>query len=175
MEGFKVYELTTTRSSLPATCRRDFYWIYLLSGPRLLPRAAHELPLDDGPCLCVGNPYPLQFGLAARQHTGYACLFTEAFVRENGYFGCLEQWAHLHGQAAVFPLHTEQAEHLACLFDRMLATQNSTYRFKKEQLHSCLQLMLHEALRYRQPVPRRFRAYFRSPMGELCAAWRNRW
>ena len=78
---------------MPATCRRDFYRIYLLSGPRQLHRADQALPLNGGPCLCVGNPYPVEFGPAAGPHPDYACLFTEAFVRENGYFGCLEQWA----------------------------------------------------------------------------------
>ena len=175
MEGFKVYELATTNSSVQATWRRDFYRIYLLGGGRRLHRADQELLLDDGPRLRVGNPYPVEFGPAAGQHTGYACLFTEAFVRENGYFGCLEQWGRLHNQAAVFPLKAEQAAYLSLVFERMLATQDSAYQFKNELLHNCLQLVLHEALRYQPPVSRRFRAYSRSPTGVLRAAWQNRW
>jgi AraC family transcriptional activator of pobA len=173
MKGFKVYELATSRP-VPATCRRDFYRLYLLSGPRRLHRADQQLSLDDGPCLCVGNPYPVEFGPAAGQYTGYACLFTEAFVQENGCFGGLAQWARLHGQAAVFLLQAEQAAHFTRLFERMLATQDSAYQFKKEHLQTCLQLLQHEVLRYRPPVPRRFRAYYRSPTGGLHGAWRSR-
>jgi AraC family transcriptional activator of pobA len=175
MEGFKVYELAAANSTAPATGRRDCYRIYLLGGVRRLQRADQELLLDDGPCLYVGNPYPVEFGPAAGQHMGYACLFTEAFVRENGYFGCLEQWMRLHNQAAVFPLKAEQAAYLSLIFERMLATQDSAYQFKNELLHNCLQIVMHEALRYRPPVPRRFRFYSRSPAGVLRAAWQNRW
>jgi len=89
---------------VPATCRRNCSRLYLLSGGLLVQCAGQELPRNDGPCLCVGNPYPLESRLAAGQHPGYACLLTEAFVRENGYFGGLQQWGRLHNQAAVFPL-----------------------------------------------------------------------
>jgi AraC family transcriptional activator of pobA len=173
MEGFKVYELATS-SLVPATSRRDCYRVYLLSSPRLLPRADKALLRDGELCLCVGNPYQAGVVPAAGQVPGYACLFTEAFVRENGYFGGLEQWERLHGQTAVVPLRTEQAAHLTLLFQQMLVLQETAYHYKNELLHSCLQLVLHEALRYRQPVPRRFRAYYRSPAGGLLAAWRNR-
>lgn len=173
MEGFKVYELATS-SLVPATGRRDCYRVYLLSSPPLLHRADRALLLDGGPTLCVGHPYPVGLVPAAGQPPGYACLFTEAFVRENGYFGGLEQWERLHGQTAVVPLRTEQAAHLTLLFQQMLAMQETAYQYKNELLHSCLQLVLHEALRYRQPVPRRFRAYYRWPAGGLRAAWRNR-
>jgi AraC family transcriptional activator of pobA len=156
MNGFKVYELATTSSLVPVSCRRDFYRVYLFSGPHLLPRVDPAPPLHGGPCLCVGHPYPVGLVPGAGQPPGYACLFTEAFMRENGYFGGLEQWARLHGQAAVVPLRAEQAAHLTLL-------------------HNCLQLVMHEALRYRQPVSRCFRFYFRSPMSELRAAWQNRW
>jgi len=174
MEGFKVYELVATSRPVPATCRRDFYRIYLLSGPLRLPHTDQTLPLDDGPFLCVGNPYPVEFRPAVGVHPGYACLFTEAFLQENGHFGCLAQWASLHSQAAVVPLRGEQAAYLTLIFQRMLATQGSAYPFKKEQLHTCLQVVMHEALRYQQPMPRRFRCYSRSPTGMLGAHWYHR-
>jgi AraC family transcriptional activator of pobA len=173
MKGFKVYELATS-SLMPATGRRDFYRVYLLSSPPLRHRA-NQASLTGSPCLCVGNPYPADVVPAAGQPPGYACLFTEAFVRENGYFGGLKQWARLHGQTAVVPLRPEQAAHLTLLFQQMLAMQETAYHYKHELLHSCLQLVLHEALRYRRPVPRRFRSYYRSPAGGLVAAWRIRW
>lgn len=170
MRGFKVYELATNNLGL-ATGRRDVYRIYLLSRPLLLHRADQAF-LPGSPCLCVGNPHPADFEPVAEQPPSYACLFTEAFVRENGYFGDLEQCVQLHGQTAVVPLRTEQAAHLTLIFQQMLVIQETAYLYKSELLHSCLQLVMHEALRYWRPVPRRFRFYYRSPAGGLLAGCR---
>lgn len=173
MKGFKVYELATN-SLVPATGRRDVYRIYLLSSPPLRHRADQAV-LPSSPCLYVGKPYPADLQPAAEQPPGYACLFTQAFVRENGYFGGLAQWVRLHGQTAIVPLRTEQAAHLTLVFQQMLAMQETAYQYKSELLHSCLQLVLHEALRYQRPMPRRFHFYYRSPAGGLLAGWRRRW
>lgn len=177
MNGFKVCQIDTTTGPVPAYSRRDFYTISLLSGPRHLQRADQQIELNDT-CLLLGNP-PAAFSPAeATQQTGYSCRFTEAFFRQSGPVVSPEQWAIFKGHTPrTFALRDEQAAYLASLFQKMLAEQQTPYRYKDELLRNYLQLVMHEALRLRTPAPKRlFQYYFQQPgsVGELAAGWASR-
>lgn len=176
MRGFKVYRVDTAAGPVPASGRRDFYAIYLLTGQHRLPGADREIALD-GTCLLFGKPYKLRTSEGVTTHqTGYACVFTQEFVQENGHTGIGEQWALFHGTAAyVFSLHDEQAAYLTTVFEKMLAEQQTTYLFKRELLGSYLQLVIHEALRLR--APKRFFRYYCQPIhstGVPVGSWGRR-
>jgi AraC family transcriptional activator of pobA len=178
MKGFKVYQIDNSTGPVLACGRRDLCVIFLLTGPHQVSGADQEIE-REGTCLFFGNPPGLHTSEGVLTHQmGYACRFTEEFVREGGPAGTQMLCSLLHGnQASAFWLREEQAVYLTGLFQLMLAEQQTAYRFKHELVRSYLQLIFHEALRLRTPAPKRgFRYYFRlpEPTGSLCTGWRRR-
>lgn len=179
MNGFKVCQVDTAAEAVPVYSRRDFYTVFLLTGPYQLHHADQKIELD-GTSLCFGTPPGtgvIKRGKATRQ-TGYSCRFTEAFFKQNGPAVSPEQWALFSGHAPrAFVLGAEQTIYLTSLFQKMLAEQQTPYLFKHELLRSYLQLVIHEALRLRTPPPKRFFRYYcqQSELAsELGSSWRRR-
>lgn len=169
MKGFKVYQIDTSAGMVPACSRHDLCSIYLLTGYHGLPLSDQEME-RDGTCLIVGNPPRVDGSewVVTRQ-MGYACRFTEAFVRESGQTEERAPWGLLQGnKPAVFWLREEQAAYLTSLFELMLTEQQTDYRFKDELVRSYLQLVLHEAMRLRAPAPKRSFRYYFLVHGRLC-------
>lgn len=178
MKGFKVYQVDTTIKPVPASGRRDFYTLYLLTGPHHLSCADQTIE-SAGTRLFFGNPHGVEsLDWGATRQTGYACLFTEEFVQESGHTGSRAPWSVLHGRKTrSFPLRNEQAAYFTSLFQKMLAEQQTAYLFKHELLRSYLQLVFHEALRLREAAPKRFFRYYfpqTGPDGVLSIGRRNR-
>jgi len=178
MNGIKVCQIDTAAGPVPAYSRRDFYTIYLLTGPRHLECADQRIELD-GTCLLLGNPPGVGVEEAGTvRQTGYSCRFTEAFFKQNNPVVSPEQWALFMGHTPrAFSLRDEQAAYLTSLFQKMLAEQQTPYLYKHELLRAYLQLVIHEALRLRTPKPKRFFRYYLRPAdlaGELVAGWRSR-
>jgi len=178
MKGFKVYQIDSSTRPVRACSRRDWCTIYLLTGQhRAL--SADQAVEQEGTCLSFGSPPGLNSPewVLTRQ-IGYACWFTDEFVRESGQADIQASWSFLHGdQAAVFWLCDEQAAYLTGVFEQMLAEQQTAYRFKHELVRSYLQLIFHAALRLHFPAPKRgFGYYFRrpGPGGLLDFGWRSR-
>ncbi|WP_139926311.1 hypothetical protein [Hymenobacter sp. DG01] len=178
MKGFKAYQIDTASGPFSAGGRRDCYAIYLLSGQRALQSTDRETE-PDTTYLLVGNPSEGDSSHVLLAHqTGYACLFTEAFVQECGKVASQTPWSLLRTVGSiVFPLQCEQALYLTSLFQKMVAEQQSSYLFQHELLGSYLQLVLHEALRLHPTAPPcHFRYYFQclaSP-GGLGTGWLRR-
>lgn len=178
MNGFTVCRIDTAIGPVPAYSRRDFYTIYLLTGPRLLHHADQEIELEGTRLVC-GNSTGLNTEQTAPPRlTGYACRFTEEFFKQHSSVVLPEQWSLFRGRTPrAFSLRDEQAAYLTGLFQKMLAEQQLPYLYKHELLRSYLQLVIHEVLRLRTPAPKRqFRYYFQQPgkPGELGSGWRSR-
>jgi len=178
MRGFKIYQIDTGAVAAAVCERRDLYSVYLLQGTRHLQCADQEVEME-GPYLLFGNPDRVGAQQRVMPHqSGYACLFTVEFVQNTGVVGSEEPWAAFTGrERCPHALGTDQAAYLTGLFQKMLAEQESGYRFKHELLRSYLRLILHEAMRLRKPVlKRRFRYYFHRPCaaGGLGSGWGSR-
>ncbi|MDO7886931.1 hypothetical protein [Hymenobacter cheonanensis] len=165
MKGFKVYQLDATHNPPAASGRRDLYTMYLLTGARRW-QCADQAVERDGTYLFIGTPSEAEnVASAAIYQAGYGCLFTSEFVQEGSLVGAVPPWAVLTGKyTRTLLLGNEQATYLVGLFEKMLAEQQSAYRFKDELLRSYLNLVLHEATRLCQPaVKYRFRYYCQQP------------
>lgn len=178
MRGFKIYQIAPGTVPAAVCERRDLYTVYLLHGTRHLQCADQEVEMEET-YLLFGNPG----GVGAQQcvmpyQSGFACLFTEEFVQNTGGVDSREPWAAFNNrERCVYLLGSDQAAYLTGLFQKMLAEQESGYRFKHELLCSYLRLILHEVMRLRKPVlKRRFRYYFHRPCaaGGLGSGWGSR-
>ncbi|MBX0290994.1 hypothetical protein K3G63_11120 [Hymenobacter sp. HSC-4F20] len=176
MKGFKAYLIDTTSGSLPASRRRDYSNITLLSGKGLSDGTGRETE-REGTYLLLGHPPPqASVNWLPLRQTGYGCLFTEAFVNECSLTGGRQPWSLLTSMGrSIFWLPNEQAAYLTGLFQQMLTEQQSTYPFKHELLRSYLHLVLHEVMRL-PPPPSMFRCYIHLPgsAGGMRSSWRSR-
>ncbi|UYZ64649.1 helix-turn-helix domain-containing protein [Hymenobacter weizhouensis] len=147
-KGFKAYQVDTAVNSGPVYRRRDFYKVALVTSPCAVHYADRSIELN-GASLMFANPHiPYSIELHAPRLTGYSCLFTEAFVKENDRSESLHQSPLFKvGGTPVFHLHAEQATYVQGIFQKILAEQDTEYLFKNDLIRTYLQLLIHEALR----------------------------
>ncbi|MCI1189145.1 helix-turn-helix domain-containing protein [Hymenobacter sp. DH14] len=148
LKGFKAYPVDTAVNPVPTYARRDFYKVALLTGHSILHYADKSIELS-GTCLFFANPHiPYSTELLSTRQTGYACLFTEEFIRAPDRSESLQHSPLFQiGSTPVFKLSNEQAVYITGIFEKILAEQGADYHFKNDLIHTYLQLLIHEALR----------------------------
>ncbi len=148
LKGFTVYEIDTAVSRVPTYSRRDFYKICLITGRTMIYYADRAVELD-GTFLFFGNPHiPYSSEVLTTKQTGYACLFTEAFLKSHDRSESLLQSPLFKiGGMPAFLLDPEQKAFLTTLFQKMLAEQHSEYAYKDELIRNYINLIIHEALK----------------------------
>jgi AraC-like DNA-binding protein len=151
-KGFKVHEITRPVDLAYAHVRRDFYKIVLLTG-HLTIGYGHQTIDMNGSFLFFANPHvPHSVVHHSKANKGYSCVFTEAFMAGRERSEMLKNSPLFMVEATpVVPVNSEQAAYLAGLFQKMLAVNNADYTYKHELCKSCIELLIHEALRI-QPI-----------------------
>jgi len=146
--GFRAYEVDTDGSAAVTYRRRDFYKVALMTSDCTVHYADRSLKLPSI-SLLFANPYiPYSLELHAPRLTGYSCLFTEAFMKENDRSESLQQSPLFKvGGSPIFPLTAEQGPYVQGIFQKILAEQNAGYQFKNDLIRTYIQLLIHEALR----------------------------
>ncbi len=153
-KGFNVYEIAGTVPPPPVHGRRDFYKIVLVTGDMTILSGGQTIDMD-GSFLFFANPHvPHSVVDRSTGEKRYACLFTEAFIAGR------ERTELLHSSplfrvdgTPVLPLTDEQAVFMRGLFQQMLSVHWTDYEHKDELIRSCIELILHEAVRL-QPTQR---------------------
>ncbi|WP_201978958.1 helix-turn-helix domain-containing protein [Hymenobacter rubidus] len=149
LKGFKAYEVDTDANSGHADYRRrDFFKVALVMSPCTVHYADRSIELN-GTCLMFANPHiPYSIELHTPRLTGYSCLFTEAFMKENDRSESLQQSPLFKvGGSPIFQLSAGQAAYAEGIFQKILAEQGSGYLFKNDLIRTYLQLLIHEALK----------------------------
>jgi len=146
--GFRAYEVDTDGTSGVAYRRRDFYKVALMTSDCTVHYADRSIRLP-GTSLMFANPFiPYSLELHTSRLTGYSCLFTEAFMKENDRSESLQQSPLFKvGGSPIFPLSAEQATYVQSIFQKILTEQGTGYLFKNDLIRTYLQLLIHEALR----------------------------
>jgi AraC family transcriptional activator of pobA len=152
LKGVKVYEIEPAVNPVPSYSRRDFYKICLVSGNSLVHYADKSIEFN-GPVLFFANPHiPYSSELLAKEQHGFACLFTEDFLKANERSDSLQQSPLFKiGGTPVFSLNSEQEAFMTTIFQKMMAEQSTDYLFKNDLIRNYIHLIIHEALRM-QPV-----------------------
>lgn len=148
LRGFKVYEVDTAVSPVPAYSRRDFYKICLITGRTNIHYADKSVELDDT-FLFFANPHiPYSSEVLTPNQTGYACLFTEELLKAGDRSESLQQSPLFKVDGTpIFVLNAEQKARMTAIYQQMLAEQSTDYVFKQDLIRSYLSLIIHEALR----------------------------
>lgn len=152
LKGFKVHKLSGPVKPPVAHGRRDFYKIGLTTGNMAVYHGDKLFEMSDTALFFVNPNIPHAIVRHPKKRTGYACLFTEAFIAGRERKELLKTSPLFNVNASpVIPLNKEQAAFMASIFEKMLAVHSSTYGHKNELLKSCIELILHEALTIQPP------------------------
>lgn len=132
LKGFKVYEVGTGVNAVPTYNRRDFYKICINTGRSLIHYANKGIQ-TEGTIAFFGNPrIPYSWEVISPTYTGYACVFTEDFLKSHERFESLQQSPLFKiGGTPIFQLDEGQKLFMTAIFQRMLAEQDTTYLDRK--------------------------------------------
>ncbi|WP_254412621.1 helix-turn-helix domain-containing protein [Dyadobacter diqingensis] len=147
LKGFKIYK-TDSNAAGHNYSRKDFYKISLTSGKYSFHYADRSFE-TDGPILFFGNPrIPYSCEVLRATTDGYACLFTEEFLKLNERSESLLQSPLFKiGGTPIFSLNHSQSDSVASIFEKVLMDQDSDYIFKDELIRNYISLIVHEALK----------------------------
>jgi AraC family transcriptional activator of pobA len=156
LQGFKVHELPASVNIPAHRGRRDFYKMGLVTGNMVVYYGDRILEINGTVLFFVNPNVPHAVVRRSENTTGYACLFTEAFINGSERNGVLKNSPLFRtGDTPVIRLDSEQAAFMAAIFKKMLAVHSGDYPYKGELIRSCIALVIHEALRIQpsQNVP----------------------
>jgi AraC-like DNA-binding protein len=150
LKGFKVYEVNNDVSAIPTYNRRDFYKICINTSKSLIHYADRGIE-TDGTILFFGNPHiPYSWELLSSSYHGYACVFTEEFLKVNDRSESLHECPLFKiGGTPIFYLSAEQKIFIDSLFQKMIEEQDTDYVFKDDLLRNYINLIIHESMKIR--------------------------
>jgi AraC family transcriptional regulator, transcriptional activator of pobA len=155
-KGFKIHALAET-ANLPVaqavvSGRRDFYKMGLITGNMTFSYGDKLLEIKDTALFFINPNIPHSIVRSSKNRKGYACLFTEAFIASRERKEILQNSPLFRSDGTpVIQLDKEQAAFMTALFQKMLAVHSSNYDHKDELLRTCIELIIHEALRIQPP------------------------
>jgi AraC family transcriptional activator of pobA len=148
LKGFKVHQLPASVDIPVSRGRRDFYKMGLVTGDMTVYYGDRILEIKGTVLFFVNPLVPHAVVRRSENTTGYACLFTETFITGSERSGILKSSPLFHvGDSPVIPLNNEQAAFMSGIFQKMLAVHSGDYPYKGELIRSCIELIIHEALR----------------------------
>ncbi len=148
LKGFKLYEVDSSVSRPHLYTRRDFYKIVLSTGHLMIHYADRNIEME-GTSLFFANPHvPYSVERLTDLQTGYACVFTEDFLKPHDRSESLQQSPLFRiGGTPVFLLNDDQKNVITASFRKMLAEQDTDYAFKGELIRTYINLIIHETLK----------------------------
>ncbi|MDJ1498077.1 helix-turn-helix transcriptional regulator [Cytophagaceae bacterium DM2B3-1] len=148
VKGFKVLEITGPAYPALSYNRRDFYKIVLGTGNMHIYYGDQTFDIT-GTFLFFANPYiPYSSEHRSPEQKGFACLFTKDFIGSRDRAErLLNSPLFRFDGTPVIPVSSEQAAFIEVLYRQMLSVYSGDYDEKDEMLRSCIDLIMHEALR----------------------------
>lgn len=147
LKNFRAYELKLDVSQVSVHNRRDVHRISLVRGKSLFCDKYKTVEII-GSVLFFEPQTSLLLKSPATNQTHYSCLFTDDFLEPGTFLRSLNgNLMNKLKASPFFVLNNSQSEFVASLFQKMIAEQNTPYRFKNELLSNCVQLIVHEAIK----------------------------
>jgi len=147
LKGFKAYEVNSNAAGHNYS-RKDFYKISLTSGAYIFNYADRTFETDET-ILFFGNPHiPYSCEVTKPSPDGYACLFTEDFLKlSERTESLLHSPLFRIGGTPILTLNKGEKKDIAAIFQKMIAEQDSNYAHKDELIRNYISLVIHEALK----------------------------
>jgi AraC family transcriptional activator of pobA len=147
LKGFKAYEVNSNAAGHNYS-RKDFYKISLTSGAYIFNYADRTFETYVT-ILFFGNPHiPYSCEVIKPSPDGYACLFTEDFLKLSERTESLLQSPLFKiGGTPILTLDKGQKKDISGIFQKMIAEQDSNYAHKDELIRNYISLIIHEALK----------------------------
>jgi len=103
----------------------------------------------DGTILFFGNPHiPYSWETLSTSFHGYACVFTEEFLKVNDRSESLHESPLFKiGGTPIFTLSADQKLFIDSLFQKMIEEQDTEYVFKDDLLRNYINLIIHESMK----------------------------
>jgi AraC family transcriptional activator of pobA len=148
LKGFKVYQIYSNDNAGHKYNRKDFFKISMNTGKYIFHYADRSFETDET-ILFFGNPrIPYSCDVVSQMNEGYACLFTEDFLKLSDRSQSLFQSPLFKvGGTPIFQLNEDQKQSIAPVFQKMIAEQSSDYVFKDDLIRNYIHLLAHEALK----------------------------
>ena len=152
LKGFKIHEISMPAKPSHISGRRDFYKMGLVIGDMTIYYGDRILELEGSSLFFVNPNIPHSVVRRSKKVSGYACLFTEAFITSRERTEILKNSPLCNAdRSPAIPLNKEQGQFIAGIFQKMLSMHNGDYDHKNEVLKSCIELIIHEALSIQPP------------------------
>lgn len=146
LKGFKAYQIDS-KAVGHSYNRKDFYKISLNTGTYVFHYADRSFETEET-ILFFGNPRIPYSCEVVSQTDGYACLFTEGFLKLSERSESLLQSPLFKiGGTPILQLNPEQKASIATIYEKMIAEQDSDYTFKDELIRNYIGQIIHEALK----------------------------
>jgi AraC family transcriptional activator of pobA len=147
-KGFKAYKVETHVNPVPFFGRRDYYKICLSTGKSLIDYSDRSVEVE-GTTLFFGNPHvPYSSQILSERLTGWACLFTEEFLKVNERHGSLQESPLFKlGGSPVVSVNDLDKKFLSTLFEKLIEEQQRDYVHKNDLVRSYIHLLIQEALK----------------------------
>lgn len=147
LQGFKVYPIDTEKNVVRSYNRKDFYKICIITGHNFVQYADKAFDVK-GTTLFFGNPLIPYSWENVTQGTGYACLFSENFLKGHERTESLDESPLFKiGGSPIFQVDEQKRQFIEQLFRRMLAEQDTQYRYLDDLIRNYVNLIIHEALK----------------------------
>ncbi len=151
--GFKVHAIPQHIAPTVVRGRRDFYKVGLVIGNMAMQYGDKAVELKGRTLFFVNPHVPHTVVRRGGKISGYACLFTEAFIAGRERADILQHSPLANpGMTPAISLDPRQSAFVESLFRKMIAVQEGSYGHKSDVLRHCLELLLHEAQSL-QPAP----------------------
>ncbi|MVM29168.1 helix-turn-helix domain-containing protein [Spirosoma sp. HMF4905] len=146
LTGFKAYSVDD-KSAGHSYNRKDFYKISLNTGQYSFHYADRSFETQDT-ILFFGNPRIPYSCEVISQTDGYACLFTEDFLKlSDRSESLLHSPLFKLGGTPILQLNPGQKASIAAIYQKMIAEQDADYLYKDELIRNYISLLIHEALK----------------------------
>jgi len=143
LKGFKVYQVDVNSPSGHSYNRKDFYKISLNTGKYIFHYADKSFETEET-ILFFGNPRIPYSCEVISQTEGYACLFTEEFLKLNERSeSMLRSPLFQVGGVPIFQIDNNQKQGIVDLFRKMIAEQDTNYVYKDELIRNYIGLLIH--------------------------------
>ncbi|WP_326984277.1 helix-turn-helix domain-containing protein [Chryseobacterium sp. MYb264] len=149
-KDFTAYQIDSNLNTTKAYSRKDFYKISLITGEIALDFADRGIKTGTtGSTLFFATSHiPYSCNIVSEEYSGYACLFTEEFLKTNNNSESLQHSPLFKfGGTPLFHLSDNQVSFAANVFKKMIDEYNTDYVFKNDLIRTYINLLIHEALK----------------------------